>query len=304
MIIFEILTVSSYNEPMTLKQYIKENNKKISEISKESGIPYSTLSELANGKKKIGKCNAETVYNLAHYLNITMEELLVSENDNPYPNKYELDRTQSFFLAKKKWDENVYCGMQMEARAVTFPQTKTILEGVNVPNVSLDDILAIRNMRDAWNYILNFNDKLNLDFICKLNGYIARDESIKWGVLRTGNVGISECDYKPPIPEKEKTEGSIKRILSSYVSATEKSLDLFCFITYNQLFWDGNKRTALAAANKVLLDHGCGMMTIKDDYMLGFNERLLNMYQTGDKASLKRYLYDNAIIGLDLDRCH
>ena len=87
---------------MTLKQYIKENNKKISEISKESGIPYSTLSELANGKKKIGKCNAETVYNLAHYLNITMEELLVSENDNPYPNKYELDRTQSFFSCKEE----------------------------------------------------------------------------------------------------------------------------------------------------------------------------------------------------------
>lgn len=289
---------------MTLKQYIKENNKKISEVSKESGIPYSTVSELANGKKEIGKCNAETVYNLAHYLNTTMEELLVSENANTYPNKYELDRTQSFFLAKKKWDENVYCGMQMEARAVTFPQTKTILEGVNVPNVSLDDILAIRNMRDAWNYILNSNDKLNLDYICKLNGFIARAESIECGVLRTGNVGISGCDYRPPIPEKEKAEGNIKRILSSYVSATEKSLDLFCFITYNQLFWDGNKRTALAAANKVLLDHGCGMMTINDDYMLGFNERLLNMYQTGDKASLKRYLYDNAIIGLDLDRCH
>ena len=31
----------------------------------------------------------------------------------------------------------------MENRAVTFPQTKTILEGVNVPNVQLDDIQAI-----------------------------------------------------------------------------------------------------------------------------------------------------------------
>ena len=47
---------------------------------------------------------------------------------------------QSLFLAKKKWDENVYSGMRMESRNITFPQTKTILQGVNVPNVQLDDI--------------------------------------------------------------------------------------------------------------------------------------------------------------------
>lgn len=33
--------------------------------------------------------------------------------------------------------------MKMENRAVTFPQTRTILKGVNIPNVQLDDIQAI-----------------------------------------------------------------------------------------------------------------------------------------------------------------
>ena len=42
-----------------------------------------------------------------------------------YPDKYHLTQEQSRFLAKKKWDENVYCGMKMENRAVTFFQTKT-----------------------------------------------------------------------------------------------------------------------------------------------------------------------------------
>lgn len=50
-----------------------------------------------------------------------------------YADRYHLTPEQSHFLAKKKWDENVYCGMKMENRAVTFPQTKTILEGVHVP---------------------------------------------------------------------------------------------------------------------------------------------------------------------------
>ena len=60
-----------------------------------------------------------------------------------FTDKYNLTPEQNLFLAKKKWDENVYCGMRMENRAVTFPQTKTILEGVNVPNVRIDDIQAI-----------------------------------------------------------------------------------------------------------------------------------------------------------------
>ena len=69
-----------------------------------------------------------------------------------YADKFHMTPAQSEFLAKKKWDENVYCGMRMENRAVTFPQTKTILQGVNVPCVQLSDIQAILNMRDAWHF--------------------------------------------------------------------------------------------------------------------------------------------------------
>ncbi len=77
---------------------------------------------------------------------------------------------QSLFLAKKKWDENVYCGMKMENRAVTFPQTRTILDGVNVPGAQLDDIQAILNMRDAWRFLLDTMDvPLTLEYLCKLN---------------------------------------------------------------------------------------------------------------------------------------
>ena len=71
-----------------------------------------------------------------------------------YPDRFHMTPEQSLFLAKKKWDENVYCGMRMENRNITFPQTKTILQGVNVPSVQLDDIQAVLNMRDAWRFLL------------------------------------------------------------------------------------------------------------------------------------------------------
>ena len=34
-----------------------------------------------------------------------------------YADKYQMTAEQSLFLAKKKWDENVYCGMRMETSA-------------------------------------------------------------------------------------------------------------------------------------------------------------------------------------------
>ena len=214
-----------------------------------------------------------------------------------FEDKFHLTSEQSLFLAKKKWDENVYCGMKMENRAVTFPQTQTILNGVNVPNVQLDDIQAILNMRDAWKFLLNtVSETITFEYWCKLNEYIARNEALEWGKLRTGNVGISGTDYVPPIPEKEQVITTLEDIVSDKgMTATDKALEVFTWGTRGQYFWDGNKRTSLMLANKILISAGAGIMTITDKYMEQFNVLLLEYYNTGKSSELKRFLYDNAI---------
>lgn len=218
-----------------------------------------------------------------------------------YENKYKLTPEQSRFLAKKKWDENVYCGMKMENRAVTFPQTQTILNGVNVPGVQLDDIQAILNMRDAWRYLMNTIDEpLTVEYIFKLNGFIARNEALEWGKLRTGSVGISGTDYLPPVPKYEDVAAELSAILSADVTATEKALNAFAWGARAQLFWDGNKRTSLTVANKILLSEGAGVLTISDKHMEQFNVCLLNYYNTGEPEELKRFMYDHAIVGIDI----
>ena len=219
-----------------------------------------------------------------------------------FEDRFHLTSEQSLFLAKKKWDENVYCGMKMENRAVTFPQTQTILNGVNVPNVQLDDIQAILNMRDAWKFLLStVNEEVTFEYWCKLNEYIARNEALEWGKLRTGSVGISGTDYEPPIPNKEKTIEELKNILStSNASATDKALEAFVWGTRGQFFWDGNKRTSLVLANKILVSSGSGIMTITDKYMEQFNTILLSYYNTGKSEELKQFLYENAIQGMTI----
>lgn len=220
---------------------------------------------------------------------------------NNYPDKFHLTPEQSRFLAKKKWDENVYCGMKMENRAVTFPQTKTILEGVNVPNVQLDDIQAILNMRDAWRFMLgSIDDAVTLDYVCKLNEYIARNESLAWGTLRTGSVCISGTEYLPPLPQWDEAAAQLHAILCAPLSVTEKTLNAFLWGTRAQLFWDGNKRTSLALSNKLMVAAGVGMLTITEKHMERFNDLLLGYYDTGEGEPLKQFLYDTAILGIEL----
>ena len=218
-----------------------------------------------------------------------------------YSNKYHLTKEQSLFLAKKKWDENVYCGMRMENRAVTFPQTKTILNGVNVPNVQLDDIQAILNMRDAWRYLLDtINEPVTLTYMCKLNEFIARNEALQWGKLRTGTVGISGTDYTPPVPTWDTAERELNDIMSKDTTSTEKALNAFVWGARGQLFWDGNKRTSMTLANKILISAGAGILTITDSYMEQFNTRLLDYYNTGESEPLKQFMYENAIQGISI----
>ena len=123
------------------------------------------------------------------------------------------------------------------------------------------------------------NEEVIFEYWCKLNEYIARNEALEWGKLRTGTVGISGTDYVPPVPEKEKTIEELKNILSSTsLSVTDKALEAFTWGARGQFFWDGNKRTSLMLANKILILAGAGIMTITDKYMEQFNSLLLDYY--------------------------
>ena len=100
-------------------------------------------------------------------------------------NKYNLTLEQNVFLAKRNLVDNIYCNARMEGLNITFPETKTILEGVNVPNLKIDEIQCILNLREAWKYVINnVEEEFNLEYICKINEFVARNESISWGKLR------------------------------------------------------------------------------------------------------------------------
>jgi Fic family protein len=215
-----------------------------------------------------------------------------------FKDKYNLTLQQNVFLAKKVIIENIYNSAKLEGCNVTFPDTKTILEGISVANLKMSDVEIILNLRDAWKYLLNNIDKpFNLDFICKINSYVSRNESLEWGVLRNGSVSISGVDYIPPVPQKENVVDNINKILS-IKNVTERAIRYFLWGMRSQLFWDGNKRTSTLAANKILISEGKGILSIPEKHIREFNVRLTEFYNTNDYSKIDEFIYDNCIHGI------
>lgn len=215
--------------------------------------------------------------------------------------KYHLTKEQNIFLAKKVLVSNIYNSARLEGINTTYPDTKTILEGVNVPSLRLDEINCILNLRDAWNFTLsNIDTDITLDFICKVNSFVSRNESLEWGALRTGKVGINGVDYIPDIPNREDVITNINEILKEE-NITSRSLNLMLYLMRSQIFWDGNKRTAMIVANKLLISNGCGIISIKEENINEFNKLLTEYYNTGNKDKIIPFLYDKCIFGLEIN---
>lgn len=181
-----------------------------------------------------------------------------------------LTREQNIFLAKKTFTELVFNTAYIEGCNVTFPQTQTIIDGAVVSGISVDDIQTVLNLRDGWKFIISSVDvALTLEYICKINEYVSRNESLEWGILRKGTVGVG--DFIPSIPIKENVLKEIERI---------KGIN-------SPIFWDGNKRTSTMVASKILIENGEGILTIGKDNAEEFNVTLNNWYLKNELQPLK-----------------
>lgn len=61
---------------MDINEILKEKSMTKYRLSKISGVPHATLNELCNGKTRIEKCSAETLYKIAKALHVSMEMLV------------------------------------------------------------------------------------------------------------------------------------------------------------------------------------------------------------------------------------
>ena len=214
--------------------------------------------------------------------------------------KFHLSQKENVFLAKERLNSIIYNSVKLEGFNTNYFNVKKILNGSNVPSLKLDEINCILNLRDAWNFVLsNMDEPITLELICKINAFVSRGESLEWGVLRTGKVGINGVDYIPDIPDETKIIADIKNIMKEE-NITKRSLVLMLYLMRTQAFWDGNKRTSMLVANKIMIENGCGVITIKEEYFKEFNSLLTEYYNTNKMEPLLEFLYNNCIFGMEV----
>lgn len=87
------------------------NDTKISQykLSKISGVPQATISDICSGKTSMGKCTARTLYKIAKVLNVTVDSLLEEEEksiaqDVDYRSSFDTFRSNTCHLVKDMGD--------------------------------------------------------------------------------------------------------------------------------------------------------------------------------------------------------
>lgn len=210
-------------------------------------------------------------------------------------NKYCLSKEESLLLAKRLQYKSIYSSARLEGINITYSEIQAILQDINVTRVSGKSIRIIKNLKTAWDYILdNIDTDINLDLLCKINSLVLQDfEDDGAGQLRDADMEVSGKNILPP-PKPMEVISDLERILSTG-SATDKAIECFLYGCINQLFSIGNKRAFMIAANMILIKNGAGLLIVDDKDLIDFNLKLLYFYNTKKSEPLKELLYKNCL---------
>lgn len=213
--------------------------------------------------------------------------------------KYNMTLEQNIFLTKRNIVDYIWKSANLEGIDVTFFETQKIYDGGNVGRLRVDEIVTINNLKHAWQFVLStIEQKADFKYLCSINALVGSNLVENAGNLRSGNVRIGGTSWKPTLPSKEKFEEEIRKI-NEKTNATERAIETMLYIMKSQLFWDGNKRSAMLFANHEMIKNGAGIITIPVDIKELFGKELIYYYETDDMNKAKKFIYENCIDGIE-----
>ena len=212
---------------------------------------------------------------------------------------FNMTKEDNIFFAKRKLVDNIYKSANLEGIAVTFADTYSFMNNINTGNISVDDMLKLKGLKDAWEYTLNNIDtELTIDYIKKIHFEICKGQNIEpLGEFRNKGVGITGTSWRPKLPSECNYEDDLKKILS-ISRELERCITLFCFIQRAQMFLDGNK-VANLVANKEMIRTGQGIISVPIEKIGEYFTKLIKYYETNNINDIKLWIYENCIDGIE-----
>lgn len=209
-------------------------------------------------------------------------------------------------LPEYVWDAGV-----LEGNPITFPEVKTLLEGVTVGGRKLSDQEQILNLAASSKHLLDLvrrqEFKLDKDTFCALHALVARNEALEWGHFRgegaethfTPHVALGPHGrYRPPATEPGAER--LNAIFSKGITALRENVPnpferatAFClFGSLQQFFFDGNKRTSRLMMNGALMIEGIDAISIPAMRAAEFNAKMVEFYTTRNATRMMGFVLE------------
>ena len=118
-------------------------------------------------------------------------------------NKFNLTKEENVFIAKRNVVDYIWKSANLEGIGVTYPETQAIYDGGIVNGLTVDHIIAINNLKYAWQFILEDNEmSYHFTLLCQLHKLVCDklvlDQNL--GKIRTTPVNIGGTTWHPMFP--------------------------------------------------------------------------------------------------------
>ncbi|KXU36149.1 cell filamentation protein Fic [Ventosimonas gracilis] len=202
------------------------------------------------------------------------------------------------------WDAGV-----LEGNPFTFPEVKTLLDGVTVGGHKLFDQEQILNLAESSKTLLGLvktkKFALNKNTFCTLHGQVAKNEALEWGLFRgegqeinfSPMVSLGEKGVYTPMPTEKDAINLNKKFASGLHALNqevhqpfEQACLFFLFGALQQFFFDGNKRASRLMMNGILMSNGMDAISVPAATVQEFNHKMVDFYVSKDATEMLAFL--------------
>lgn len=159
---------------------------------------------------------------------------------------------QNVKFVRNNLDKYIYESMRLARYNVTKEFCKA------EPDLNSEEGIALRNFKKTYKFILETHDlEPNYEYLLDIHTILMN------GLLANINNELTE----------DQVEYLYKMINQPAKSNTEIAIDVMLYILDKRLFEDGDVRAAVLFANKIMIENGCGFISIpveKDDEFRAF----------------------------------
>lgn len=205
------------------------------------------------------------------------------------------NRQKALYFAKRHLAEFVCDSVNLEGIHFTLPEVQTLLDGITVGGHKLSDEKITLNQARAWRLLFQMieNDQFTLSkqIVLQLHAAAAEEESLAWGVFRSGNVTIAGTDYQPPTAhELEMLWSQMIETAEDIVDIYDRAIFIFLQMARQQFFYDVNKRTGRLMMNGLLLKAGYPAINLPAKRQQEFNQLMLAFYASNNIAPMTAFM--------------